>query len=114
NITGQAALDLIQNDTALNVYFGVCSVDQGAAVLQQYTADRARLKAAIEKATKGTPSQFRVESQAIEASLHTLESSSNPEELQFAQTTLNILQSFQTMERLQQGRSAIVSLLSIV
>jgi VWFA-related protein len=114
NLSRQAALDLVKNDHAPNIYYGVFSVDQRLVVLQQYTADRDRLKKAIEKATTGTPSQFHDESEAIEANLRTLGQSSSPEELQFAQMTLNILQSVQTMERLQQGRSSISSLLSIV
>jgi VWFA-related protein len=110
----QAALDLIKTDTAPNVYFGVFSVDQGLSVLQQYTADRERLKKAIEKATAGAASQFHDDSAAIESTLHTLDSTSDPVQLQFAQTTLNMLEFSQTMERTQQGRSSIFSLLSVV
>ncbi len=114
NLARQAALDLIQTDTAPNVYFGVFSVDQRLSVLQQYTADRPRLKKAIEKATAGASSQFHNDSAAIESNLHSLDSSSDPVQLQIAQTTLNMLEFAQTMERTQQGRSSIFSLLSVV
>lgn len=110
----QAALDLIKTDTAPNVYFGVFSVDQRLAVLQQYTADRERLKKAIEKATAGASSQFHDDSAAIESTLQTLGSTSDPVQVQTAQMTLNMLEFSQSMERSQQGRSSIFSLLGVI
>lgn len=110
----QAALDLIKTDAAPNVYFGVFSVDHKLSVLQQYTADRERLKKAIERATGGTNSQFHDDSAAIASALQTQGSTSDPVALQFAQTTLSMLDYSQSMERTQQGRSSIFSLLSVM
>jgi len=114
NLARQAGLDLLKSASGPNLYFGVFATDQRLAVLQQYTADRAALKKAIEKATGGAYSQFHDESQAIETNLRTVETSNSPVEVQFAQMTLNILQFAQSAERSQQGRASIFSLLSIV
>lgn len=55
----QAAYDLIKEDLAQDVYIGVFITDQRLKVLQTYTKDRVRLKAAIDKAvgTK-TPTNY--------------------------------------------------------
>ena len=99
NLARQAGLDLLKSVSGPNLYFGVFATDQSLAVLQQYTADRAALKKAIEKATGGAYSQFHDESQAIETNLRTVETSNSPVEVQFAQMTLNMLQFSQSSER---------------
>ena len=55
----QAAYDLIKEDLAQDVYIGVFFTDQRLQVLQTYTKDRVKLKAAIDRAVgSSTPTNY--------------------------------------------------------
>lgn len=62
----QAALDFVERDLGPNVYYGVFHVDRRLHVLQPFTNDRARLKAAIERATGMAPSDAVNDSVALD------------------------------------------------
>ena len=57
-LSRQAALEFLKTDRGPNVYYGVFTIDRGFRVLQPYTADIDRLRAAIETGTGGERSDF--------------------------------------------------------
>jgi VWFA-related protein len=57
-LSRQASLDFIAKDLGPGVYYGVYSIDRNFRVIQPYTNDMTRLRAAIDKATSGERSDF--------------------------------------------------------
>lgn len=68
-IARDAAENLVKEEQAQNVFFAVVAIDTQMFVLQEFTADKAALKKAIEKATSGQYSTFAAESDRIKTSL---------------------------------------------
>ncbi len=131
----QAALDFLKtNEQEANIYYGVFSADQRLSVLQQYSPDAAKVRAAVNKATGSSYSLFADESAKIATELSaeaamdqaaatpTVGSSGAPSDgqkgamvsSQMAQMTLNMLQFSQAAERTQQSRASIDALLALV
>jgi VWFA-related protein len=57
-IARQGALDMLKNEIAPNTYYGVFSIDQRLRIFQTFTNDRAKLRAAVERVTSITGSDF--------------------------------------------------------
>lgn len=69
----EAAIDLIKGDQGTNVFYSVVALNTRLLVLQPFTSDKARLSAAIEKATAGSGGPKMVEeSDTIQAQLKQL------------------------------------------
>lgn len=69
----EAALDLIKGDQGTNVFFSVVALNTRLLVLQSFTTDKARLSAAIDKATTGGGAQKLIsDSDAIQDQLRRL------------------------------------------
>lgn len=132
-LSRQAALDFLKVEPGQNVYFAIFNIDQRLHALQQFTNDRDKLRAAVNRATTGQYSQFASQSDAIERELETMTSSQadlaasanagrngpgNPGSAavaaKMAEVTLNMLRFSESLSRTQQGRSSIFSLLSLV
>ena len=54
----QGALELLKNEVAPNTYYGVFFVDQRLRIIQGFTSDRVKLRAAVEKVTAIGASDF--------------------------------------------------------
>jgi VWFA-related protein len=68
-----AAIDLIKGDQGTNVFYSIVAINTRLVVLQPFTADKALLTNAIQKATAGTGAQTMAsESDAIQAKLKQL------------------------------------------
>ena len=132
----QGALDFLKNELRENVLVAIFTIDQRMHVIQQFTNDREALKKAIERVTSGGFTQFASESDKILQELETLRRTtagaqasvalagqgaspgdsarSNFRNAKLAELTLNILRFAEEMQGLQQGRSSLFSLLSLV
>lgn len=64
-----AALDLIKTSQAQNVFFAVMTIDTQLNVIQQFTADRERLRKGIERATSGAYTEFASDTSRIKDEL---------------------------------------------
>ncbi len=135
-LSREAARQLLSTELRPNVYVAVFTIDQRLNVLQPFTADQALLLQAVDLATSGTYSQFTSLSEKIERRLEVAQNSERVAEqagqaleagrgtLGNAVTayvratadrmTLNMLQNSHALSRMQQGRSSIFSLLSMV
>ena len=122
NLSRQAALDLLKNETGPNLYFGVFAIDQRLAVLQQYTSDKDLVKKAIQRATQSTYTLYVDDSQRIANELQTLATQSVASQqatqagqvaVEMAKITLASLQFAQSMDFTQQGRASIFSLMAM-
>jgi VWFA-related protein len=141
-VARNAALDLVMADLPENVFMSVWVLDQNLKALQPFTADRDRLRNAIEKATSGGYTQFDAASrqilQQLENQLGPSTSGLSPEEQAIgngtagnsgpgaatsaqaspnkamAQIMLNTLQLERTSAINQAGRAAVMGLLDAV
>lgn len=131
----QAALEFLKNELASNVYITIYALDQRLRVIQHFSSDRERIKAAIEVATGNAASQFVERSEGIRRELETairagekiailtgnVEASGPPQgiaqaaaEQKFAEMTLNTLRAEDIAEQQVQGTAAVYSLISLV
>ena len=137
-LSRQAALEFLKTELQQNVYVAVFTIHERLYILQQFTNDRDLLRKAIDRATASHYTQLAEESAAIRKQLEAMQSehataentlaSSQPSRTnasggaegvsaaaaQMAQTALNMLQYEESMTRLQQARSSIFSLLSVI
>ncbi len=67
-----AALDLLKNELPQNVYMGVLVLDENLEAIQPFTSDRGLIRVAIERATSGKYTEFKSDSQQIQAQLKQL------------------------------------------
>ncbi len=63
------ALELLKGELPQNVYMAVMTIDYRIEVLQFFTNDRALLKAAINRATRGQSTDFSKDTEAVRAQL---------------------------------------------
>ncbi|HEY2933158.1 MAG TPA: VWA domain-containing protein [Acidobacteriota bacterium] len=129
----QASMTLLKESLPQNVFAAVFKIDRRTYALQKFTADRDLLQRAVEKATRGSYTQFASQSDeikkesektiAMEATLSAALPATGPPrenpggaaaELQMARVMLNMLQSIDEMQRDIQGQSALHGLLGIV
>jgi VWFA-related protein len=132
----RAALDFLDGDVPENVWMSVFTIDQRLYVLQKFTKDRELLRQAVDRATKGTYTQFISESDAIRRELETAAAATQAGQgavagvgrgappspgmggefaaAKLAELTLNILRYSEAMQGEQQGRASIFSLLALV
>jgi VWFA-related protein len=131
----QAAAEFLKNELAPNVYMTVFTIDQRLRVIQHFTNDRERLKAAVEVATGAAASQFVERSEGIRRELENairageglanlagnIGQTGAPQgigqaaaEQKFAEMTLNTLRAEDNAEQQVQGTSAVYSLISLV
>ena len=79
-IARQAATDLIKGQVGTNVFFAVVTINNGLFALQEFTRDKERLKAAIERATNGQYAGYAAESERIRNTLRaSLQSTLTPQ-----------------------------------
>jgi VWFA-related protein len=129
-----AAQEFLKTELKQNVMIAVFALDQRLAVLQQFTNDRDRLKAAIDRATGAASSQFAAQSEAIARELETmakaqgsLESAAGNAQstgaagigqaavqAKLAEVTTNILRQTDDAQREQQGAASVYSLLGLI
>lgn len=136
NLARRGALDFLETELRDNVLVSVFAVDQELYVLQQFTDDRKRLRTAIDRATGVAYSQFASQSESIRDELKTLTSAANAAqaavasvgrgsggggdigagvaEAQMAEMTLDILGFSQELQRMQEGRTVLYSLLALI
>ncbi len=131
----QAAMEFLKNELTPNVYITIYALDHRLRVIQHFTSNRERIKAAIEVATGNATSQFVERSEGIRRELETAiragESLANltgnvgqggpPQGIgqaaadqKFAEMTLNTLRAEDIAEQQVQGTSAVYSLISLV
>jgi VWFA-related protein len=134
----QAALEFLKTELEQNVYVAVFTIHERLYILQQFTNDRDLLRKAIDRATAAHYTQLAEESAAIRKQLEALQNDQQTAEAslaasqpgrnnpsgaaagqsaaaaKMAQTALNMLQFEESMTRLQQARSSIFSLLSVI
>jgi VWFA-related protein len=135
----QASLEFLKTELEQNVYIAVFVIDQRLHVLQQFTNDRDLLRKAVELGTTTQYTQFAAQSDAIRKHLDDAVKSqastaaaaaSTPSgpaagtaggsigatmaAAKMAEVTLHMLQFEESLSRIQQSRSSIFSLLSLV
>jgi VWFA-related protein len=135
----QASLEFLKTELEQNVYIAVFIIDQRLHVLQQSTNDRELLRRAVDLASTTQYSQFAAQSDAIRKQLEdavnkqatTAAAVATPPTgpgagasgsnfgageaaAKMAQMTLNMLQFEESLSRVQQSRSSIFALLSLV
>jgi len=131
----QAAMEFLKNELAPNIYITIYALDQRLRVIQHFTGDRERIKAAIEVATGNAASQFVERSEGIRRELETailtgemlnnmtgnIGTSGPPQGIgqsavdqMVAEMTLNTLRAEDIAEQQVQGTSAVYSLISLV
>ncbi|HKX00334.1 MAG TPA: VWA domain-containing protein [Bryobacteraceae bacterium] len=137
----QASMEFLKNELEQNVYLAVFVIDQRLHVLQQFTNDRDLLRKAIELGTTTQYTQFAAQSDAIrqqlekavqaEESTQAAAAATSPvggqqagaagtahgaaaAAAKMAEVTLHMLQFEESLSRVQQSRSSIFSLLSLV
>ena len=129
-----AALEFLKEDYGPNVMVAIFSLDQRLNVVQSFTSDRERIKAAIERVIGMAPSAFAGESQKIKQELENFTkadataaqsaAAAGPgggavngaafADAKAAEVTLNILRLADDSARQQQGQASIFSLLSLI
>ncbi len=130
-----AAMEFLKEDYGPNVMVAVFSLDQRLNVVQSFTSDRERIKAAIERVVGMAPSAFANESQKIKQELENFTKAdataaqssaavgqggastvngSAFADAKAAEVTLNILRLADDSARQQQGQTSIFSLLSLI
>ncbi len=130
-----AAMEFLKEDYGPNVMVAVFSLDQRLNVVQSFTSDRERIKAAIERVVGMAPSAFASESQKIKQELENFTKAdataaqssaavgqggastvngSAFADAKAAEVTLNILRLADDSARQQQGQTSIFSLLSLI
>lgn len=129
-----AALEFIRAELGQNVMVAVFTLDQRLNVLQQFTNDREKLKAAVERAAGMAASQFADQSESIRRELERLTSaqanlesaSANAQnggaagigqaavDAKLAQMTIDILRMTDDSQRQQQGTSSLYSLMALI
>ncbi|HYE71719.1 MAG TPA: VWA domain-containing protein, partial [Blastocatellia bacterium] len=129
-----ATTALLNSELNANTMISVFIIDNNLRVLQPFTANRDRLRQAVELVIGGTAySQFAAQSENIRRELENNERSqsladastansgsggtpngSNFADAKFAEMTLNALRFADDMQRQQQGQSSIFGLLSLV
>jgi VWFA-related protein len=132
----QASLDLLATELPRNTYVAVFTIDLRLYILQHFTKDLDKLRAAVDRATSGGYTTFISESDAIQRELETATaaqaggeaaaSAIGPgaapsggmggdfAEAAMARMALSMLRYAESMQREQQGRTSIFSLLSLV
>src|SRR5262245_53194698 len=131
----QAAMEFLKNELAPNVYITIYALDQRLRVIQHFSNDRERIKAAIEVATGNAASQFVERSEGIRRELETAINTGEklasmtgnvgaggpPQGIgqsavdqKIAEMTLNTLRAEDIAEQQVQGTSAVYSLISLV
>ena len=130
-----AALEFLKEDYGPNVMVAIFSLDQRLNVVQSFTSDRERIKAAIERVVGMAPSAFASESQKIKQELENFTKADATAaqssaavgqggastvnggafaDAKAAEVTLNILRLADDSARQQQGQTSIFSLLSLI
>lgn len=129
-----AALEFLRAELQSNVMVAVFALDQRLSVVQQFTNDRERLKAAIDRATGSASSQFAAQSETIQRELENMaraqanieSASANAQstggagigqaavEAKLAEVTTNMLRMTDDLQREQQGASSVFSLLALI
>lgn len=131
----QAAEEFLKTNLGPNVFVAVYALDQRLRVIQPFTANRERLKAAVEVATGANSSQFADRSEGIRRELENAirageglanltgnigQAGAPPgigqaaAEQKFAEMTLNTLRAEDNADQQIQGTTSVYSLLSLV
>lgn len=131
----QAALELLKAELGENFFASVYVLDQRLRVIQHFTSDREKLRAAVELATGTAATQFAERSESIRRELENAvragDSLANttagiapggpPPGIgqmaaaqKFAEMTLNTLRAEDNAEQQMQGGAAVSSLLSLI
>jgi VWFA-related protein len=140
NLSRQAAMDFLSAPLPPNLFAAVFKIDRRVYALQQFTNDRKLLQGAVDKATKGTFTQFATQSEAIKqesekaiSSQETLNSAAASitagtappsatgatigaaaASAKMAQLMLNMLRVTEALQREQQGQSSLYGLLGLI
>ncbi len=141
NISRSAALDLLKNQFPQNVYMAVLVLGDSLQAIQPFTNDLSLLRTAVERATSGAYTEFKTDSDRIEAQMKQAlgpasagESvgeqsqgataatglsggqgpTGDPAGAAMAEMMLNMLQLARTTELAQTGRTAIFGLINAV
>lgn len=134
-----AAMGYAGEETRPNDFMGVFNIDQSLRVLQDYTTDNQRIRAAIERAGSSSSSSFtshaeearnlnlRIEQLQKQATTAAAAASGGPGaaaagsaageanvDRQFAEMTQRTLETFEVLERDQQGYATTNGLLAVV
>lgn len=132
----QAALDFLATELPRNTYVAVFTIDLRLYILQHFTNDLEKLRSAVDRATTGGYTTFMSESDAIQRELEIATAAQaagdaaagavgrgappsaglggDMAEAAMARMALSMLQYAESMQREQQGRTSIFSLLSLV
>lgn len=129
----RAAEAFVERDAGTNTWVAVFNVARRLIVLEQFSQDRARLKAAILEATSQSPIQYYTKSDEIYAQMQevsrlteqaeTAASAGGPgaaasgalmAQAKMAELIVNMLQYSKTLDQEAQGRSSLYGLLSLV
>ncbi len=130
----RAALDLLQNHSSPNTYYAVLRIDHSLGVLQPFTRDPGKLRAAVERATGGAPAQYDTSDLSLERlggssganapAAEDLSTIAGPvdagamgaaaAEAAVSRTVTAMLQLSQSFARQQQGNSSLTALLALV
>lgn len=132
----QGALDMVNREIPANVYYGVFYIDQRLRVIQTFTNDRAKIRAAVEKATGITGSDFANDNASAKLAVQETGGSSGAADAtasaaassrgaaavnsagmaneQMNRMVTDMLEFSEELARDQEGRSSIYSLLAMV
>lgn len=136
-LASQAAMKFLGSELRSNDMVAVFTIGHRLHVLQQFTGDRKLLREAVQRATTGSNTQFQSKSDEIRKQLDTFyDQAERVEKLatavgesrgagaggvgeaaveaKTAEITLNALNFAETLQREQQGRSSLYSLLALV
>lgn len=130
-----AALEFLKEEYGPNVMVAIFSLDQRLHVVQSFTSDRERIKAAIERVVGMAPSAFSDETQRIKRELENFTNADATAaqataaagrggagtvngaafaDAKAAEVTLNILRLADDSARQQQGQASLFSLFSLI
>lgn len=128
-LSRQAALDVLKGAPEANLYWAVFMMDQRLSILQQYTSEREKIEAGVDKATAASFSLYTEESDRIAKELEitstgtTAATAGAPStggppageaQAAMAQMTLHMLQFADSGDRNQQGQAQLFGLAAMI